>query len=427
MMFKIENENPSYIYETMADHIALRIKSGELKPNTPLPAERRLAEEYGVSLGTARRATQLLRDRGLVLTLRSKGTFIADSKKRVDQLGTGATVYSITAAQEGRTWAGVPELAMPRSLASDPEIEERCVGKGLVAFSPETTRPTLDEACRKAGLDTHGASLMRLGENALYRLNSAPVVVRIARGMDYWESVAKEVNVARWLAELDYFPAAELFEVGSQPIDAFGHPVTFWRFIPGNAAMPDDVDRLGELLRDFHHLPRPARFDLPAVDILGKVERRVEKAPVPDADKDMLLDRCEELRDEIATLDFPLARTVIHGDAHIKNVMVNSGRAVLIDFGNAAWGQPEWDLSVTATEYVTAGWWSAGQYAAFAEAYGFDVTSWEGFATLRATHEIKMTTWLMQNVDQSPDIAAEYRRRIQTIRTGHVDQHWRSF
>lgn len=73
---------PGYIYELMADHLTARIESGELRPNTPLPAERRLAAEYGVSLGTARHATQILRDRGLVFTIRSKGTFIADGTRR---------------------------------------------------------------------------------------------------------------------------------------------------------------------------------------------------------------------------------------------------------------------------------------------------------------------------------------------------------
>ncbi|WP_285485881.1 winged helix-turn-helix domain-containing protein [Amycolatopsis taiwanensis] len=63
----------------MAEHIELRIKSGDLKPYTALPAERRLAEEYGVSLGTARRATELLRERQVVFTLRSKGTFVTNS------------------------------------------------------------------------------------------------------------------------------------------------------------------------------------------------------------------------------------------------------------------------------------------------------------------------------------------------------------
>lgn len=62
----------------MAEHLAARIESGELAPNTALPSERRLAQEYKVSLGTARHATRLLRYRGLVVTVRSKGTYIAD-------------------------------------------------------------------------------------------------------------------------------------------------------------------------------------------------------------------------------------------------------------------------------------------------------------------------------------------------------------
>jgi DNA-binding GntR family transcriptional regulator len=69
---------PGYVYQWLAEQIAARIISGYLQPHTPLPAERRLADEYGVSLGTARRATELLRERGLVVTLRSKGTYITD-------------------------------------------------------------------------------------------------------------------------------------------------------------------------------------------------------------------------------------------------------------------------------------------------------------------------------------------------------------
>lgn len=71
------NSDPlRYRYELLADHLARMISTGEISPNNPLPAERRLADEYGVALATARRATKELRVRGLVYTLRSKGTFI---------------------------------------------------------------------------------------------------------------------------------------------------------------------------------------------------------------------------------------------------------------------------------------------------------------------------------------------------------------
>lgn len=71
-----DNGQVGYRYLRMANHIQKRIEMGELQGNMPLPAERRLAEEYGVSLGTARRATEELRMRGYVYTLRSKGTFV---------------------------------------------------------------------------------------------------------------------------------------------------------------------------------------------------------------------------------------------------------------------------------------------------------------------------------------------------------------
>jgi thiamine kinase-like enzyme len=91
--------------------------------------------------------------------------------------------------------------------------------------------------------------------------------------------------------------------------------------------------------------------------------------------------------------------------------MMSEGRPVLIDFERFAWGQPEWDLAMTATEYLTAKWWTEREYSEFVEAYGYNVTSWEGFDVLRAVHELKMTTWLMQNVAESPEIAEEYRGR----------------
>jgi GntR family transcriptional regulator len=114
--YNIQPDMPAYVYETMADHIAARIESGELKPNEPLTAERKLAEDYGVSLGTARRATEELRRRGLVFTLRCTGTYVLDPSKRPQQLGDGATVHSITAAQEYRGSGAVPASAKPRSL-----------------------------------------------------------------------------------------------------------------------------------------------------------------------------------------------------------------------------------------------------------------------------------------------------------------------
>ncbi|WP_399552424.1 hypothetical protein [Streptomyces sp. YIM 98790] len=48
-------------------------------------------------------------------------------------------------------------------------------------FTAELAGNVLAQTCRAAGLDPSGAELLRLGSNAVYRLASAPVIVRIAR------------------------------------------------------------------------------------------------------------------------------------------------------------------------------------------------------------------------------------------------------
>jgi GntR family transcriptional regulator len=64
-------------YVRVASDIAARIASGELAPGVRLRAERDLAEIYGRSYGTIRRAMELLRERGLIVTTHGRGTFFA--------------------------------------------------------------------------------------------------------------------------------------------------------------------------------------------------------------------------------------------------------------------------------------------------------------------------------------------------------------
>lgn len=65
-------------YVRVASDIAARIASGELAPGARLRAERDLAEIYGKSYGTIRRAMAYLREQGLIVTVHGRGTFIAE-------------------------------------------------------------------------------------------------------------------------------------------------------------------------------------------------------------------------------------------------------------------------------------------------------------------------------------------------------------
>ena len=69
-------DSPTPLYVQVADHLAARIASGELQPGARLPAERDLAQDLGVAYDTIRRATALLRERGLIATVHGKGTYV---------------------------------------------------------------------------------------------------------------------------------------------------------------------------------------------------------------------------------------------------------------------------------------------------------------------------------------------------------------
>jgi DNA-binding GntR family transcriptional regulator len=65
---------PDYVYVQIADDLAARMDAGEF-PHGRLPGERKLAVEYRVSYLTLRHAMNLLRQRGLIITLQGRGTF----------------------------------------------------------------------------------------------------------------------------------------------------------------------------------------------------------------------------------------------------------------------------------------------------------------------------------------------------------------
>jgi DNA-binding LacI/PurR family transcriptional regulator len=59
-----------------------RIQSGEFEPGRPIPTERELGEEYGVSRITVIKALDMLEHDGYILRQQGRGTFIADPAER---------------------------------------------------------------------------------------------------------------------------------------------------------------------------------------------------------------------------------------------------------------------------------------------------------------------------------------------------------
>jgi DNA-binding GntR family transcriptional regulator len=74
----VDHLDPTPLYEQLAEVLAARIERGELQPRQPLPSETELAREYGVARRTVRRALDILREHGLVVSIERRGTYVAD-------------------------------------------------------------------------------------------------------------------------------------------------------------------------------------------------------------------------------------------------------------------------------------------------------------------------------------------------------------
>jgi GntR family transcriptional regulator len=68
---------PAPLYRELERKMRDALASGEWKPGEAIPAERRLAERYGVSIGTVRKAIDALADANLVIRQQGRGTFVA--------------------------------------------------------------------------------------------------------------------------------------------------------------------------------------------------------------------------------------------------------------------------------------------------------------------------------------------------------------
>src|SRR6201981_1473643 len=68
----------SRLYEQIVQQIEESVLKGALKPGDQLPAERELAQKFGVSRTAVREAVKALREKGLVEAYSGRGTFVTD-------------------------------------------------------------------------------------------------------------------------------------------------------------------------------------------------------------------------------------------------------------------------------------------------------------------------------------------------------------
>jgi DNA-binding GntR family transcriptional regulator len=71
---KIDNDSPEYPYVQLAALLRAQIRAGKIGPRVPSINE--LADETGLSPATVKRSLGILRDEGLIYSVRGRGTFV---------------------------------------------------------------------------------------------------------------------------------------------------------------------------------------------------------------------------------------------------------------------------------------------------------------------------------------------------------------
>ncbi|NNC77138.1 MAG: FadR family transcriptional regulator [Woeseiaceae bacterium] len=137
------------LYHTIADKLARQIDKGKFPPGSRLPAERELAEQFGVSRVTIREAEIALQALGRISIKTGSGVYVADSVVDREQDFPPVTAFELT---EARALFESEAAALAAEQMSDETIAEL---ERLVDILSSTSGD--DAAGEKADHDFHFA------------------------------------------------------------------------------------------------------------------------------------------------------------------------------------------------------------------------------------------------------------------------------
>ncbi|WP_068922232.1 GntR family transcriptional regulator [Planobispora rosea] len=74
---RVDNLDPTPKFLQIARIVREQIRSGDLEPERLIPSEIQMSQIYGVARKTVRMGIRVLAEEGWVITIQSRGTFVA--------------------------------------------------------------------------------------------------------------------------------------------------------------------------------------------------------------------------------------------------------------------------------------------------------------------------------------------------------------
>jgi aminoglycoside phosphotransferase (APT) family kinase protein len=209
--------------------------------------------------------------------------------------------------------------------------------------------------------------------------------------------------------------------------------VSFWAYYPqpDGKASPTSV-HLARILRSLHTAPT-VPFELetwqPLTSLSAALHDPATARNLADDDRAWLLGRVNEVRAQVIALEWPLGPGLIHSDAWAGNLLWHTtagpDAVVMGDWDGVAYGPREVDLIPTwhaAIRYGRGEQWTKD----FADTYGYDLTTWNGFSVLLAMRDLVQLTGPLRRAGDRPEFAAALRQRLDDIRYDNVQAVWRA-
>jgi aminoglycoside phosphotransferase (APT) family kinase protein len=216
-------------------------------------------------------------------------------------------------------------------------------------------------AGRDIGLRVDDPVVLSDGTNVLVHLRPSPVVARVSvtllRGT---EALENELAFALAAAERGARVAAP---ADDRVHERDGFPITFWRYVEHRRAEPADAAAVGAALRTLHDAVADLDLQLPRFDRLDEVESVARALDHPDSA--LMLRAIAAARERLGRLE--LVERPLHGDAHMRNVLVTQTGPQWSDLENVCSGPVEYDLACLAWRTKVHGWHDCGPALA---AYG---------------------------------------------------------
>lgn len=204
--------------------------------------------------------------------------------------------------------------------------------------------------CRKLGLGPVLPQVIGRFSNLAVVLAPLPIVARVTTGTSVLRGThahaRREVSLAAFLAESQAPVVAPCEPHLAGPHEVDGLVISLWQRAEVLPLTPD-APQAGLSLLQCHTALRDLNADAPLLGAFDEIEQLLALPQVlhevPAADRSLVMTHARACRDAVQALGAPIQ--VVHGDAHLNNVLDTPQGVLWSDWEDAIKAPIEWDLA----------------------------------------------------------------------------------